>query len=157
MKDRLVKIRETEGYTQKEMADYLDVSLRSYSRYERENRDMPQKAFVKYAKLGINLNWLITGEGPMYRSELKKASGDAEGQVKDILTSYVSSQETQVAKELDKLIEQYKKLKNEGLSVAKNNKYREIINELDKIDQAKREKVINSILILIRNIGGRDE
>lgn len=60
---RLRQSREALGLTQSAMADRLGVSLRSYSRYENEDRELPMPAMREVAKMGISVSWLLSGIG----------------------------------------------------------------------------------------------
>lgn len=63
--DRLRKIRETVGKTQKEFAEILGVHFRAIQQYE-SGENVPGGTFLKaLTKLGFNANWLLTGEGEM--------------------------------------------------------------------------------------------
>ncbi|MGD2087282.1 MAG: helix-turn-helix transcriptional regulator [Candidatus Aminicenantes bacterium] len=65
--DRIKCIRGKIGYSQKQMCDYLNVSQSNYAKIEKGNLN-PSLEFMGLlsSKFGINLNWLIMGEGNMY-------------------------------------------------------------------------------------------
>lgn len=50
--------------SQEEMAKMLGVSARNYGYYE-NGRQVPSEVQERLAQLGLNLNWLSTGEGSM--------------------------------------------------------------------------------------------
>lgn len=67
--DQLKLIRKEKNLTQQEIANQLEVSTATIASVENGSRDMPKnlmKALVK--KFGINANWLLTGEGEMFRN-----------------------------------------------------------------------------------------
>lgn len=85
--EQLKSIRKNKGLTQQEFANQLEVSTATIASVENGSRDMPKalmKSLVK--KIGINANWLLTGEGEMFQSEAPSAqripaelvSGDGE-------------------------------------------------------------------------------
>ena len=66
MNERLKKIRKLKGFTPKEMADRLGISYRSIQNYELKLREIPSRVVALIStRLGINPNWLLTGEGEM--------------------------------------------------------------------------------------------
>ena len=67
--ERLKVVREKLGMTQKEFAKFLNVGIATVQRYEREER-IPSGEFLKLLldKCNVNINWLLTGEGPMFVS-----------------------------------------------------------------------------------------
>lgn len=72
--EQLKSIRKNKGLTQQEFANQLEVSTATIASVENGSRDMPKalmKSLVK--KIGINANWLLTGEGEMFQSEAPSA------------------------------------------------------------------------------------
>lgn len=68
--ERLKAARSALGLTQKEVAEQSGVSTRGYQGYE-DGRSVPGgEAISGFVKLGINANWLLTGEGPMLLADL---------------------------------------------------------------------------------------
>lgn len=62
---RLRLIRSQLGFTQKEMAERVNVKYRSWQDYENGKSVPGGKVLGGIALLGVNTNWLLTGEGPM--------------------------------------------------------------------------------------------
>ena len=61
--DRLKFIRKSKGLSQQEMADFIDVSLMSYRRYERSGKSIPHtKLETITKKTDISLEFLINGK-----------------------------------------------------------------------------------------------
>ncbi|WP_208948339.1 helix-turn-helix domain-containing protein [Segnochrobactrum spirostomi] len=60
--DRLREWRESTGRTQEEMAQALEMSLQSYSRYERGVREPKASHLQMLSSMGCDLTWLVTGE-----------------------------------------------------------------------------------------------
>ncbi len=62
---RLRKLRvELLEMTQKELAQALGVKQNTISQWEKEERDIPTAVYEALAtKFGVNINWLLTGEG----------------------------------------------------------------------------------------------
>ncbi|MDR1367104.1 MAG: helix-turn-helix domain-containing protein [Candidatus Accumulibacter sp.] len=69
--DRLRVARASLGLSQKAVAEQSGVSTRGYQGYE-DGRSIPGgEAIAGFVKLGINANWLLTGEGEMFYSETR--------------------------------------------------------------------------------------
>jgi transcriptional regulator with XRE-family HTH domain len=65
--DRLGKIRKYYELSQQQMAEMLIIPFRTYQRMESgEGEKVNRHVLEIYAKNGVNLNWLFTGEGPMF-------------------------------------------------------------------------------------------
>jgi len=64
--NRLREFRKLLGFTQKEIAAEIDVSLSSYRRYENGKLPIPSdKIEILVSKYELNANWLFTGRGTM--------------------------------------------------------------------------------------------
>lgn len=75
--DRLKSARAMLGLKQDEMSAQSGVSYSAYQKYEM-GRSLPcADALVGFMQLGINANWLLTGEGPMLLADLQAPSVDA--------------------------------------------------------------------------------
>lgn len=61
-------MRELLGKTQHQFALQIGVSYRAYSRYENEGGEIPASALEHLARLGVSINWLLTGEGEIFTS-----------------------------------------------------------------------------------------
>ncbi len=73
--DRLRHARHTLAMTQKEWCEASGMKLPSLRDYELCNRTPGGEALSLYARAGINLNWLLTGEGPVQINDLPKDDG----------------------------------------------------------------------------------
>lgn len=67
MKDRIKQVREALNLSRQEFAQKLGVSVSSIESYE-YGRRVPSGAQIELLcrKLGINEQWMLTGEGEMY-------------------------------------------------------------------------------------------
>lgn len=61
--DRLRKIRKDKGLDQGDFANFLNISQQNLSNYETNKRDIPEQIKIKLQQNGVNLNWLISGDG----------------------------------------------------------------------------------------------
>ena len=62
--ERLIQIRRDMGLTQREMADFLQISNGAWQGYEYGK--MPKSdALKRMAECGYNANWILTGDGDM--------------------------------------------------------------------------------------------
>lgn len=70
MNKRLKLLREKNlNLTQGKFADSLGVPLTTISKYERGEVKPASEFLIKLSKIyGVNLNWLLTGEGTMFKS-----------------------------------------------------------------------------------------
>jgi len=68
MNTRIIKIRESLGFTQQEFADRISVAQSTIAGYERGTR-IPKPIFVDKlcSEFNVNEEWLRTGEGEMFR------------------------------------------------------------------------------------------
>lgn len=67
--DRIKKVREHLGLSQKDMAARLDISLTALQGYE-GGRSVPGgNVFEALSRIGFNANWLLTGKGSMRQEE----------------------------------------------------------------------------------------
>lgn len=65
LEERLRIARELLGITQIDMAARLGMSLRGYQDNEQGKRTAKTKVVAEFQALGIDANWLLTGEGPV--------------------------------------------------------------------------------------------
>jgi len=61
--DRLKQWRGAKNLKQDEASALLGIPFSTYQKYEMNNRSPGTDAMEKFAKAGINTNWLLTGEG----------------------------------------------------------------------------------------------
>lgn len=73
--DKLKLIREHTGESQAKFAKRFSIPQQTYANYELNKRNIPDDFKMKlYRDLNVDLNWLVTGEGAMFRN------GSTEGQ-----------------------------------------------------------------------------
>ena len=76
--ERLKKIREAKGLSQKQFAETLGTVLTRISEYERDKLKPTTETLTKLAEIhGININWLLTGNGNMFIEKEKKSNTKA--------------------------------------------------------------------------------
>ena len=73
LEERLRVARESLSITQNDMAARLGMSVRGYQDNEQGKRTAKTKVIAEFQKLGIDANWLLTGEGPMRLGEQRSA------------------------------------------------------------------------------------
>ena len=77
--ERLKKIREAKGLSQKQFAETLGTVLTRISEYERDKVKPTTEILTKLTEIhGININWLLTGNGNMFIEEEKKSNTKAD-------------------------------------------------------------------------------
>lgn len=71
--DRLRLVREEMKLSQAKFASKFGLAQSTYAQYEKGGRSVPDDLKVLLNQLGVNMNWLISGEGPMYLGEGQEA------------------------------------------------------------------------------------
>lgn len=64
--ERLRLYRESQKLTQNEFSDFLGIKQQSLSKYENNIQSIPDDVKILLHQKGVNINWLLTGEGEMY-------------------------------------------------------------------------------------------
>src|SRR5438309_3649477 len=62
---RLKVLRQSLGKTQAEMSTSTGIPLPTWKKYEGSDREPGAEALVAMARTGVNLHWLLTGNGSM--------------------------------------------------------------------------------------------
>lgn len=78
--DRLRQVREDLGLSQPQMAEALGMPFGTYQAYEQDRSAQKASMLARLAERGIDLNWLLTGRGPMHVSS--RPSGLSEAPVR---------------------------------------------------------------------------
>ena len=66
--NRVCLIIEQLGGSITKFSERSGINYRSVQNYMRGDREPNSEAYLKFAQLGININWLLTGEGEMFVS-----------------------------------------------------------------------------------------
>lgn len=98
---RLKQARERLGYTQSDISEAVGSKLRSWQEYERGTRTPGSQVITGLARLGINANWVLIGEGEML---MKDARGAPAGFDEELLRLVIEAVE-EALDELDLEIE----------------------------------------------------
>jgi len=101
---RLLKVREYLGISQREMAKLIGVSERVYLDYEKEKKKPTYEKLLPLASKGINLHWLLTGEGEMFINNETKGTAEVERNI-----SVPSPIDRELFQRITELIEGYYK------------------------------------------------
>lgn len=72
--ERLKQARESLGSTQKEIATKVSVSVQMWRAYESGKSVPGGNVLEALARHGLNVNWLLTGEGEMMRHDEQESS-----------------------------------------------------------------------------------
>jgi len=91
MKDRLKQIRQNIGKSQRDMATLISIAYKSWQGYESGDNVPGGNVLQSLAKLGFNINWILTGEGGMRTADIKNTC-ESTGQVNEVGYSYVPAQ-----------------------------------------------------------------
>lgn len=94
LSDRLKEIRANQGLSQALIAKELGCSLPAWQGYESGKNIPGGKVLKRIAELGYNLNWVLTGDGPIRLSEGEKdklSYDDAHRYIRDRIRNGVSS------------------------------------------------------------------
>lgn len=74
---RISELRDTCGFTMKEMADALGIDLKTYIDYERSGEDIPIGVIFRIAnKCGVDFNEIITGHAAKLNTYQVVRAGD---------------------------------------------------------------------------------
>ncbi len=72
---RLRLLREALNLSQAKLAKKLKVSQGAISKWESGERDVPTSILIELKKeFGVNLNWLLSGEGEMFSASSESAN-----------------------------------------------------------------------------------
>ena len=79
IKDRIKKIRHSLKLTQRQLADQLGIGWETVAGWE-QGKIKPGHArlYVIADKFGVNLDWLLKGEGLPYKKDLEQAAQNVE-------------------------------------------------------------------------------
>ena len=70
--ERLKRIMEVKGFNLKTFAEQADIPYRTLQNYILSGREPNAEALIKlHSRLGVNLNWLMIGEGEMFSNEIE--------------------------------------------------------------------------------------
>ncbi len=64
---RLRMVREDHGSSQAKFANLLGLPQSTYAQYELNKRSVPDELKQQLAAMGIDIHWLVTGEGSMHK------------------------------------------------------------------------------------------
>lgn len=84
--DRLKKVRQYLGFSQKEFADILKISQQLLSKYENNKSEMSVSAAKELIQYKINIDWLLTGEGDITKKPLTSSTGEIDSFVERLNT-----------------------------------------------------------------------
>ena len=111
MKDRFKDVRKAKELTLKQVADLLGISESSVSNIERGRNNPSGSTLTLFCeKLGVNRQWLETGEGEMFNPEAEAPLNDYPPIIRAILRSYNRlnpAEQAAFCKFLDSVVEEY--------------------------------------------------
>ncbi|HDR0967919.1 TPA: helix-turn-helix transcriptional regulator [Pasteurella multocida] len=95
--NRLREVMEYKGLNIKAFAQLLDVPYRTLQNYLLNERDPSAEVLIKVSDvLNVNLNWLMRGEGEMFRSSMNE--NELSEKEKQLINHYRKmSNDTQIA------------------------------------------------------------
>lgn len=86
---RLKQVMEVKGFNLKTFAEQADIPYRTLQNYILTNREPSAESLAKlHSQLGINLNWLMSGNGEMFTNNTETI--DLTQLEKELLASYQS-------------------------------------------------------------------
>jgi SOS-response transcriptional repressor LexA len=97
MGGRIREIRQIYGESQRSFAKRLGIVQQTYANYESGRADIPDDLKRKLATMGINLHWLITGDGEM---TLKDGPHSGVPVIKEPSATYMSVKGSTVTQEI---------------------------------------------------------
>lgn len=73
--ERLKRVMEARGFNLKTFAEQADIPYRTLQNYILSGREPSAEALMKlHTRLGINLNWLVSGNGEMFVDNVKEVN-----------------------------------------------------------------------------------
>lgn len=73
--ERLLKVRSSLDFTQIQLSEKIGIAQGLYSKYETGALAISSQVIDALFALGVNLNWLLTGQGQMFNDVPARASG----------------------------------------------------------------------------------
>lgn len=70
--ERLRQVCEAKNWKIKDFAEQTGIAYRTLQGYVGGEREPNAEGMAAIAKAGVNLNWLVSGEGEMFQSESQK-------------------------------------------------------------------------------------
>ncbi|GAB6075420.1 helix-turn-helix domain-containing protein [Desulfurobacterium crinifex] len=133
---RLKKVRKTLGITQRNFAKEIGISEATLRRYENEQFLPDAEVLQRLAKkFGINIHWLITGEGSMFvNPDLKEIPPEKAGIDKE-LAVMISMLTPEQQEGLKQLFRGYQKMLTSRLSASSSERQRETANLSNSHDE----------------------
>src|ERR1039457_6477654 len=93
--ERIKIVRETLGKSQKDMAKAIGISLPALQGYEAGKSFPGGKVIEVLVKLGIDANWILSGEGQMRRQSANQSiSGNSNLQIGGSVGGHATSKVT---------------------------------------------------------------
>ena len=87
--ERLKQVMEVKGFNLKTFSEQADIPYRTLQNYILTNREPSAESLAKlHSQLGINLNWLMSGNGEMFTNNTETI--DLTQLEKELLASYQS-------------------------------------------------------------------
>lgn len=84
--ERLKAVRNSHGKTQREFCDDLGLSSASLWKHYETGRNLPSLPLLQSLHaLGVDINWLLSGDGSMWRKERSRLLDEAETSVNEAL------------------------------------------------------------------------
>lgn len=84
--ERLKQVMEAKSFNLKTFSEQADIPYRTLQNYILSGREPSAEALIKlYTQLGINLNWLLSGEGKMFHDTLNTELTEKE---QDLINHY---------------------------------------------------------------------
>jgi transcriptional regulator with XRE-family HTH domain len=71
---RLVELRRLMGLTQERFAAKIGVNPKTYARSENADRPLEAGELAQMREIGVNIDWLLTGEGEMTRAGVAQSA-----------------------------------------------------------------------------------
>lgn len=96
--ERLKRIMEVKGFNLKTFAEQADIPYRTLQNYILSGREPNAEALMKlHSRLGINLNWLISGNGEIFDETKNEKVADELDLISNFKNTSLIGQETILA------------------------------------------------------------
>lgn len=105
--ERLRLIRESRSLSQAEWSLKADIGLATVKKLETGGNVPSGETLLKYAVLGFNPGWILTGQGPMRLEEHSQAGGLRAGEELTPAADVASSVETAILQQAIELVDDW--------------------------------------------------
>jgi hypothetical protein len=146
--ERLKEAREYLNMTQKNIADLSGLTVRGYLNYEQGLRGAPAHLLNIYSGLGINVNWLLSGDGSIFKRDPETDTelihgilGEGFSELADAIGTLESNVPADILKDFYKVVDAFPPKLREELVITAKQYYEQstVENLVREVEELKKE------------------